>query len=434
MTLPPASPLAFASALGAALGALGASAAGAGPIGAALLSASGASAIALFALRLLPATRPRRPPASQEGLSPPKNADEKADSAALAHLPAAVLIVDKERRVRRANAAALALIGDAEALSPGLNDAPLVSAIRAPGLIEAVAATLSDRTPRSAAFTLIRTRGERALIAHIHPLPPERSQKAAALILIEDRTEARQVEEMRRTFIANAGHQLKTPLASITGFIETLQGQAKDDAAARARFLEIMSAQAERMKHLIEDLMALSRIEMSVHARPTSAVDLARLARAAAAAMEPVATSAGARISVELDEDERPMTTGDPDQLAQLLANLIDNAVKYGGEGVTVSIAAAPPAPEWPGMVGLVVADDGPGIPREHLPRLTERFYRVSAIRTRAVGGAGLGLAIAKHILQRHQGELQIRSTFGEGSAFTIWLPRRRDSAPDARP
>lgn len=427
MTPPSPPPLVFSSALGAALGALGAAAAGAGPAQYTLMSAGGAAAAAFIAVRFSSGVSSRRLPAAQPGAPAASGEAAEADSEALFHLPAAVLIVDRERRVRRANAAALTLIGDDGVDSAGLPGAPLVSVIRAPGLIEAVVASLADQAPRSAVFTLIRSRGERDLVAHIRPLPPAGRRTPTVLILIEDRTEARQVEEMRRTFIANAGHQLKTPLASIMGFIETLQGPAKDDERARARFLGIMSSQAERMKHLIEDLMALSRIEMGQHARPTSAVDLARLARAAAAALEPVAASAGAHISVELASEEDLMTTGDPDQLAQLLANLIDNAVKYGGAGVIVTIRAAPPAPEWPGMVGLVIADDGPGIPREHLPRLTERFYRVSTTR---IGGAGLGLAIAKHILQRHQGELRITSTFGEGSAFTIWLPRRGDSRP----
>ncbi|WP_340110174.1 sensor histidine kinase [Pikeienuella sp. HZG-20] len=431
MTLPPSPPLVLSSALGAALGALGAAAAGGGPVHYALMSAGGAAAAAFIALRLSSGALPPRPQAARMGAPAASGGAAEADSEALFHLPAAVLIVDRERRVRRANAAALTLIGDDGVDIAGLLGAPLVSVIRAPGLIEAVVATLADQTPRSAAFTLIRSRGERALLAHIRPLPTVEPRTPAVLILIEDRTESRQVEEMRRTFIANAGHQLKTPLASIMGFIETLQGPAKDDELARARFLGIMSSQAERMKHLIEDLMALSRIEMGLHARPTSAVDLARLARAAAAALEPVAARAGARISVELADEERLMTTGDPDQLAQVLANLIDNAVKYGGAGVTVTIRAAPLAPEWPGMVGVVVADDGPGIPREHLPRLTERFYRVSDTRA---DGAGLGLAIAKHILQRHRGELRVRSTFGEGSAFTIWLPRRGDSPSGTEP
>ncbi|MFV0475338.1 MAG: sensor histidine kinase, partial [Pikeienuella sp.] len=333
-----------------------------------------------------------------------------------------------EPRIRRIHEAAQSLVGGGAPLGrDAAQGEPLVSPMRAPALIEAVEDALTVNAPRAIEFTLIRARAERTLRAQIRALDPAGPRDPAALILIEDQTRMRQIEEMRQDFIANASHELKTPLASIMGFIETLQGPARADEAARTRFLGIMATQAERMKRLVEDLMSLSRIEMNQHVRPTGAVDLGALAHATAAAMEPVAADKGARIEV-LTEAKGPVTTGDHDQLAQLLTNLIDNAVKYGGEGVTITIRAAEPAPEWPGMVGITVADDGPGIPREHLPRLTERFYRVSAARSRAVGGTGLGLAIAKHILQRHRGQLSLRSTLGEGSAFTIWLPPRNDS------
>ncbi|MEL6793493.1 MAG: ATP-binding protein, partial [Pseudomonadota bacterium] len=215
---------------------------------------------------------------------------------------------------------------------------------------------------------------------------------------------------------------LKTPLASIIGFIETLQGPAKDDAGARERFLGIMAQQADRMRRLVDDLMSLNRIEMNVYNRPRETVDLCALAHETAAAMEPLARAAEAEIHVSAPL-EGARIKGDRDQLSQLLTNLVDNAVKYGGKGARVDVTLAAPQPEWPGMVGLTVNDDGPGIPREHLPRLTERFYRVDAARSRMVGGTGLGLAIVKHILQRHQGDLSVRSAQGEGSAFTVWFP-----------
>lgn len=370
-----------------------------------------------------PSPAPEPPP-----VAPPPPA-RSPDSEALDRLPAALILVDEDLRIRRVNPEALRLLAE----EPGPNeeaavDLPLVSLIRAPGLIEAIEDTITDGAPRSVEAPLIRKRTERRLLAHVRALGPAAPREPAALVLIEDRTRIRQIEEMRQDFIANASHELKTPLASIIGFIETLQGPARDDPAARARFLGIMATQAERMKRLVEDLMSLSRIEMNAHVRPKGAVDLAALAHATVAAMEPVAREAGATLALEV-EGEGPVVAGDQDQLAQLLTNLIDNAIKYGGEGVTVAIRRAAPAPEWPGMVGLTVADDGPGIPREHLPRLTERFYRVSVARSKAVGGTGLGLAIAKHILTRHRGELQIRSKLGEGSAFTIWMP----PAPDSR-
>lgn len=402
--------------LGAACGGLTASAVGASPLFTALIAA-GAALAAGVAIRGGESAGEER--AAAEAASP---VAADLDTQALSHLPSPVILIDAEQRIRRINAAALSLTGG-EGSEIG---APLVSAIRAPDLIGAVEDALARREPGRVAFSLIRSREERALLAHIQPLTPTEPRAPAALILIEDQTRMRQVEQMRRDFLANASHELKTPLASLIGFIETLQGPAKDDEAARTRFLGIMAAQAERMKRLVEDLMSLTRIEMNQHRRPTEPVDLGALAWAMAAALEPVAAEAGATIQVEC-EPEGPVAIGDRDQLAQLLTNLIDNALKYGGPGVTVTIGPAAPAPEWPGMVGLVVSDDGPGIAREHLPRLTERFYRVSAARSRAVGGTGLGLAIAKHILQRHRGEMRIRSKPGEGAAFTVWLPRRND-------
>ncbi|QIE53966.1 PAS domain-containing protein [Pikeienuella piscinae] len=424
MTPPPTLTPLLAPAGGAALAALICAPLDLGALATALLAALGAGAGGLCVYFLARRAPGATPPASIDVAAP-----AAADTEALARLPAAVILVDAEQRIRRINEAAQRLIGGEEASDAVLpSGEPLVSAIRAPALIEAVEETLGDGAPRTIGFTLSRERVERALEAHVRALDPAGPRTPAALILIEDQTRMRRAEEMRQDFIANASHELRTPLASIIGFIETLQGPAKDDAAARTRFLGIMGAEAERMKRLVENLMSLSRIEMNQYVRPTEPVALGALARSTAAAMAPVAAEAGARIVLETPDDG-PLTTGDRDQLAQLLINLIENAVKYGGEGVTVTIGVAAPAPEWPGMVGLVVADDGPGIAREHLPRLTERFYRVSTPRGRGAGGAGLGLAIAKHILQRHRGEMRIVSTIGEGSAFTIWLPRRRDSA-----
>lgn len=334
------------------------------------------------------------------------------EEAALLALPVPVALIDAETRVVLANAAARDLFG-----APGA-DGRLVSFIRAPDLLEIVETVLADGEPRELAFTHLSTRTERPILARIRALSPG----DRALIQFEDQSEARRLAAMRETFIADASHELKTPLASIIGFIETLQGPAKDDAKARERFLDIMANQAERMRRLIEDLMSLNRIELRAHNRPSGSVDLGALAHESAAALAPVAEAAGATISVTAPE-EGATIPGDRDQIAQLIFILIDNAVKYGGKGATVEVFLAAPQPEWPGMIGLTVQDDGPGLTREHIPRLTERFYRVDAARSRAVGGTGLGLAIAKHILQRHRGDLSVKSKPGEGAAFTIWLP-----------
>ncbi len=424
---------ALAAGVFAAAGAAGGAAAGAGwsAAGGALGALVGA---ALFLRRPAPpaAAEPALEPAPpQEAPPPPPPVSPLVAEAALRLLPAAAIVVDAELRVRRINAEAMRILVEddrPEAAEQAIGQ-HLVSLVRAPGLISAAEDALADGVPRTLPVTLLKARTERALIAHFRALGAADVRGPAALIVIEDQTRIRQIEEMRQDFIANASHELKTPLASIIGFIETLQGPAKDDAEARARFLGIMASQAERMKRLVEDLMSLSRIEMNAHVRPTGDVDLGAVAHSVAAALEPVAREAKAKLVVVAPQSG-PIVSGDPDQIAQLITNLIDNAVKYGGEGVTVTVSAAEPTPERPQMVGVTVTDDGPGIAREHLPRLTERFYRVSAARSRAVGGTGLGLAIAKHILQRHRGDLQVRSRLGEGSAFTIWLPKRADSAP----
>jgi two-component system phosphate regulon sensor histidine kinase PhoR len=187
-----------------------------------------------------------------------------------------------------------------------------------------------------------------------------------------------------------------------------------------------MAEQAARMERLIADLLSLSRIELNEHQRPLEPVDLAGLASRIAAEFEPRITSQGTRLHLDLAPD-LPAVPGDADQLAQLLQNLLDNALRHGRPGGNIRLSARPvtPGEGWPQRPGLVltVADDGPGIPREHLPRLTERFYRVDHGRSRAAGGTGLGLAIVKHIVSRHRGQLRIDSQEGKGATFSVWLP-----------
>jgi nitrogen-specific signal transduction histidine kinase len=249
--------------------------------------------------------------------------------------------------------------------------------------------------------------------------------EAQAIVQIEDRTDTRRADQLRSDFVANASHELRTPLASIIGYIETLQHHARDDPEARERFLGIMGREAARMQRLVDDLMSLSRIEMSEHLRPAEAWSLNRIAGESASALSAVAHQLGVEIEVEVPADGA-VVLGDRDQLTQVFANLIDNAMKHGGAGTAIRVVPAPPSPAHPGRVGVTVEDSGPGIAREHLHRLTERFYRVSATSSRSKGGTGLGLAIVKHILNRHAGRLEIASTPGQGSAFTVWLPEGR--------
>jgi two-component system phosphate regulon sensor histidine kinase PhoR len=247
-----------------------------------------------------------------------------------------------------------------------------------------------------------------------------------ALVVLSDRTRERAVERMRADFVANASHELRTPLASLIGFIDTLRGPAADDPPAQARFLEIMAEQAGRMNRLIDDLLSLSRIELTEHQMPAEDVAMADLVERMLAAFE--IRLKERRITLDLwMAPDVPSITGDPDQLEQVLQNLFDNAVKYGREGglIRVGLQRVPPGGKFPARPGVIlsVADDGAGIPRQHLPRLTERFYRVDTGRSRAVGGTGLGLAIVKHVVNRHRGQLLIESEEGRGTSFTVWLP-----------
>jgi two-component system, OmpR family, phosphate regulon sensor histidine kinase PhoR len=245
------------------------------------------------------------------------------------------------------------------------------------------------------------------------------------LVVFDDITQARMTERMRVDFVANASHELRTPLATLSGFIETLQGPAAEDAPARRRFLDIMHQEAERMSRLIDDLLSLSRIEIDKHVRPSSLVQLSG-----------IVGEVGKTLAMRLEADQRrlqieeaadlPLVIADRDQLLQVLHNLVSNALKYGrtGTAITAQLTAEPAAANQPASVRISVSDIGDGIPAEHLPRLTERFYRVDSQRSRKMGGTGLGLAIVKHIVERHRGRLEIESRQGEGTRVSVLLPQ----------
>ena len=245
------------------------------------------------------------------------------------------------------------------------------------------------------------------------------------LVVFDDITQARMTERMRVDFVANASHELRTPLATLSGFIETLQGPAAEDQPARHRFLDIMQREAGRMSRLIDDLLSLSRIEIDKHVRPASVL-----------ALQGMVGEVGKTLAMRLDADNRrldivespdlPPVIADRDQIVQVLHNLISNALKYGrtGSAISVTVVPEPAGPVQPPSVRLSVADQGDGIPAEHLPRLTERFYRVDSQRSRSMGGTGLGLAIVKHIVERHRGRLEIESRQGEGTRVSVLLPQ----------
>jgi two-component system phosphate regulon sensor histidine kinase PhoR len=235
----------------------------------------------------------------------------------------------------------------------------------------------------------------------------------------------RRAEDMRADFVANASHELRTPLAAVSGFIDTLRGHARNDEEARDRFLEIMNVEASRMRRLIDDLLSLTRIELNEHNPPAGVVDVVAVVQSAVLALAPLAQKDN--ITVEISpENQHFAVVGDVDELTQVFQNLIHNAIKYGREDSTVRVSFArveSGSRREGGQISVAIEDEGEGIPREAIPRLTERFYRVDVKRSRERGGTGLGLAIVKHILNRHQGRLHIESTLGLGSTFTVFLP-----------
>lgn len=325
-------------------------------------------------------------------------------------IPDAALALDARRNVLAANARLV----DLQAFVPGKH----VAQLRDPELLAAVEKAIETGQAQYFDMQLVSP-VERQLAGVATPLSAPESAAPALIIVLRDRTEIERLAEMRADFVANASHELRTPLASLKGFIETLQGAAKDDAQARAQFLIIMQQQAERMTRLIEDLLSLSRIEMNEHVAPTAIVDAAEIAGTTGSAMQPIAAENGRHLTISLLA-QPAIVVGDRDQLAQVLQNLIQNAIKYGRAHGTVAVSVRCDGDQ----VAMVVADDGIGIAPEHIPRLTERFYRVSAKESRERGGTGLGLAIVKHIVNRHRGELRISSQLGKGSTFTVLLPQ----------
>ena len=346
-----------------------------------------------------------------------------AAEAVFAAIPDPQLLLDGQRRIVRANPAASESVG---VVSEGSD---LAASLRNPAVLAAADAVLAGGPPRVVEFTLA-VPVERVMQARIARVEDLSTEGIAAIVTLHDITALKLAEQMRADFVANAGHELKTPLASLVGFIETLLGAARDDAAARERFLGIMRGEAGRMTRLVDDLLSLSRIELNEHVAPTSRVALAPLIEQVADALELRASERGMRLSLQLPGD-LPDVLGDADELAQVLQNLVDNAIKYGRPQTEITITgsggARPPATN--SLVRIAVGDRGDGIPSEHLPRLTERFYRVDTARSRELGGTGLGLAIVKHIVNRHQGRLLIESRPGEGSTFRVFLPAARDAA-----
>ena len=344
-----------------------------------------------------------------------------AAEAVIAAVPDPLILLDDRRRVVRANAQAASFVGAVTELRD------LAAVLRNPAVLGAADAVLRGEAARIVDFT-ITVPVERQLRARFARIGRQSLDGAVVVLGLHDITQLKRAEQMRADFIANASHELRTPLTTLTGFIETLRGPARDDAEARERFLAIMHEQAGRMIRLVEDLLSLSRIELNEHVMPQGRVALGPLLHHLADSLELRAGGRGMCIQLDLPPD-LPEVLGDRDELAQVFQNLVDNGIKYGRAGSEITVAAASgvrpayssDAGESP-FVSVAVRDRGEGIAREHLPRLTERFYRVDTARSRELGGTGLGLAIVKHILNRHRGFLDIESTPGTGSVFTVFL------------
>ncbi|MGA0603758.1 sensor histidine kinase [Caulobacter sp. KR2-114] len=323
---------------------------------------------------------------------------------------------------------------------------PLATAVRAPEVLEAVDEALFGAVTGEAAYQPGGAQ-DRIWRAMAQPLATEPDAPRLALLIFRDETEVRRAERTRADFLANASHELRTPLASLAGFIETLRGHAREDENARDKFLAIMQVQAERMRRLIEDLMSLSRIELNEHVPPSGKVDVALAAVDVLDALGPIAAERCLSFRQSLPPRGVAVVGGDRDQILQVIQNLVENAMKYSPSRGEVTLemrldldAAEAGAPRASGgahlslltpdhaaglkYVALTVRDSGPGIAREHLPRLTERFYRVEGQKSGGErSGTGLGLAIVKHIMNRHRGGLMVESVEGAGAAFTVYFP-----------
>jgi two-component system phosphate regulon sensor histidine kinase PhoR len=337
-------------------------------------------------------------------------------------MPEAAVLLDRAGRVLQFNLAA-------SQLAPALRKNELaLFALRSPEIIAALRQAIATREPQRAMY-VDRVPVDRWMELIVTPLSLPGAYggtESCLLMTFHDQTPLRRVEEMRADFVANASHELRTPLAALSGFIDTLQGQAKDDPKARERFLGIMHAQATRMARLIDDLLSLSRVELSAHVRPDAQVDVVSVVRQVIDGLEPLAKERGVAIETQLP-DAPVVIAGDKEELLRLFENLIENALKYGASGGRVVVALAEEATgEGTSETRVSVRDFGPGIAPEHLPRLTERFYRVDVGDSRAQGGTGLGLSLVKHILNRHRGRLLIESVPGHGATFTACFPQAR--------
>ncbi len=377
---------------------------------------TGTVLVVITALVAVAAFAPRRPASSRtEAASATARAPSPNDLSAES-LAAAVadpmIVFDARGVVILANSAAALAFSDVE---PGIS---LPLKFRAPELQHLLERMLSGQVPSMTVDYV-----ERIPIERVYRVTATAVRNGSGLFVVvfKDQSESRRIDRMRADFIANASHELRTPLASIAGFVETLRGPARNDPAAREQFLRIMQNQTSRMARLIDDLLSLSRLEMKAPAVAGGAkVGLGGIIEGVVQSLRPLAVENGVTIENRIDAESIEVP-GERDELFQVFENLVENACKYGQRGGRVILSIARPAAA--GEVGIEVRDFGSGIAEEHIPRITERFYRVDVENSRSQKGTGLGLSIVKHIVTRHRGRLTISSTIGQGSVFTVYLP-----------
>lgn len=323
------------------------------------------------------------------------------------------LIVGSDQRVIFQNAAMTRV------LNFDFQGRHFVTALRQPSMIAAIEAAQDKDGPQTAQYATRVDGQDHAFLVTATAI------KDHVLVTFEDRTAVQETHALRRDFVANVSHELRTPLTALLGFIETLQGPARDDLKAQAKFLSIMSAEALRMHKLVDDLLSLSRVEETERRKPKDSIALDQLIRSTIETMMPLAEKSQTIVKTDFPPN-MPTIKGDDAQLRQVFTNLISNAIKYGAtpEGITVSIKA----PQYDdalqdNAVSITITDRGDGIAAHHIARLTERFYRVDTHRARDMGGTGLGLAIVKHIVSRHRGRLHISSEIGAGTQVQVLLP-----------
>ncbi|MEQ8406347.1 MAG: ATP-binding protein [Oceanicaulis sp.] len=414
-----------------------------GELSAAAFLASALAVAALATVYFLTAMSAAEPAPRPSAALATRNVEAEASESMLERLSIPVLLIGPGGRIERANPAARAFLG------LGAERGLLSTVLRQPRVLEAVSAALRGERGATVEYSTLAPL-ESHVRAFVEPirLPVTGPMPFRAMLVLADDTSSKRAERMRADFLANASHELRTPLASLSGFIETLTGPARDDEEARERFLNIMRVQTERMRRLIDDLLSLSRVEMNEHMAPTGAVDLNQLAGEVAEALAPVITARGMTLNLELHDGAAPVK-GDRDQIYEVVENLIENAVKYSAEGASICLCVhhgrtrdgaehlserlnpdsgrltiAAPALDPDARYGLIrVKDEGAGIERRYLPRLSERFFRVDGQKSGPASGTGLGLAIVKHIVSRHRGGFTVESAPGVGSVFTVFFP-----------